>query len=245
MDAMTNACLVGRFTSLSQMLTGITIELEYRGHAMRHGKKVRMQDFAMQEVKREYSTPTILLVGTSMSAGKTTAGKLACKVLSESGLERDRREAYGRRDAIGTSSHSRSPVPAPYTTSWMSDCRRPLFSEKEFRSAVRPLLSHIQSLNADVVVVEAGASPLEPYNGAAAIDELNDSICCTILCASDPYSVVGVQNAFGLKPDLVSGPATNTSAGIALVQEADRRAPGSMSSIPAQRTSSGSSCWEN
>jgi hypothetical protein len=32
------------------------------------------------------------------------------------------------------------------------------------------------------------------------------------------YAVVGVQSAFGLRPDLVSGPAANTTAAVALVQ---------------------------
>lgn len=218
MDAMTNACLVGRFTSLSKMLTGITIELEYRGHVMRHGRKVRMQDFAMQEVEREYATPTILLVGTSMSAGKTTAGMLACKVLSEKGFNVIGAKLTGAGRYRDILAFKKSGASAVYD---FVDVGLPstVVSEEEFRTAVRPLLSHIQSLNADVVVAEAGASPLEPYNGAAAIDELNDSICCTILCASDPYSVVGVQRAFGLQPNLVSGPATNTSAGIALVKK--------------------------
>jgi hypothetical protein len=79
------------------------------------------------------------------------------------------------------------------------------------------LLHHIDSLNPDFLVAEAGASPLEPYNGAAAIDELGDNIRCTVLCASDPYAVVGVEQAFGLRPDLVTGPATSTSAAIDLV----------------------------
>jgi hypothetical protein len=39
-----------------------------------------------------------------------------------------------------------------------------------------------------------------------------------VLCASDPYAVVGVMEAFGLRPDLVSGRATSTDAGIALVE---------------------------
>ena len=58
---------------------------------------------------------------------------------------------------------------------------------------------------------------MEPYNGAAVIDELGDNIVCTILCASDPYAVVGVEKAFGLRPDLVTGPATQTSAAVELV----------------------------
>ncbi len=42
---------------------------------------------------------------------------------------------------------------------------------------------------------------------------------CLILCASDPYAVVGVQRAYGLQPDLVAGPATNTSAALDLVRK--------------------------
>ena len=84
---------------------------------------------------------------------------------------------------------------------------------------IRPLLHHIDSLGPDFLVAEAGASPLEPYNGAAAMEELGDNICCTILCASDPSAVVGVEKAFGLTPDLVTGPATSTSAAIDLVKK--------------------------
>ena len=49
------------------------------------------------------------------------------------------------------------------------------------------------------------------------IDELGDNVICTILCASDPYAVVGVEQAYGLRPDLVTGPATQTSAAVELV----------------------------
>ena len=64
----------------------------------------------------------------------------------------------------------------------------------------------------------AGASPLEPYNGSTATEVLEAQIRCMILCASDPYAVVGIIDAFGRKPDLVAGPAANTEAGIALVR---------------------------
>ena len=40
-----------------------------------------------------------------------------------------------------------------------------------------------------------------------------------LLCAQDPYAVVGVQKAFQRTPDLVAGGAANTDAGIALVRE--------------------------
>ena len=47
------------------------------------------------------------------------------------------------------------------------------------------------------MVVEAGASPLEPYNGSVVVDYLKDQTCFTVLCASDPYAALGVQAAFG------------------------------------------------
>jgi hypothetical protein len=46
-----------------------------------------------------------------------------------------------------------------------------------------------------------------------------DSDTATILCASDPYAVVGVVEAFGMKPDLVSGRSTSTEAGIRLIDK--------------------------
>ena len=52
-----------------------------------------------------------------------------------------------------------------------------------------------------------------------AIDTLGNNVRFVVLCASDPYAVVGVQTAFGIRPDLVTGPATNTSAGIELVRK--------------------------
>ena len=42
---------------------------------------------------------------------------------------------------------------------------------------------------------------------------------CTVLSASDPYAVTGVTSAFGNRPDLVTGLATSTPAGIELVEK--------------------------
>jgi hypothetical protein len=39
-----------------------------------------------------------------------------------------------------------------------------------------------------------------------------------ILCASDPYAVVGVAEAHGIVPDVVAGKATSTAAGVALCE---------------------------
>ena len=92
-------------------------------------------------------------------------------------------------------------------------------SEKEYRHALHNLLSRMAAVEADVVVAEVGASPREPYNGATAIEEIGLNVRCTVLSASDPYAVTGVVTAFGKRPDLVTGLATSTRAGIELVEK--------------------------
>ena len=86
LDALTNAGLFGAYTSLSQLLSR-PIELLYRGHIVRHGRKVQMSDFAVRATARKFSIPTILIIGTSMSAGKTVSGTLACEILAAAGLK--------------------------------------------------------------------------------------------------------------------------------------------------------------
>ena len=217
MDALTSAGLFGRFTSFSKLLPK-SMTVRYVGHIIRDGQKVRMKDFAIDAAPKPLDLPTILLVGTSMSAGKTMTGKLACQILSGLGYKviGSKLTGAGRyRDILSFRDHGAFEV-YDFVDAGLPSTVVP---EHEFRSAIRPLLSHIASREADFMVVEAGASPLEPYNGAAAIEELGENVRCRILCASDPYAVVGVQRAYGLQPDLVAGPATNTSAALDLVEK--------------------------
>ena len=46
---------------------------------------------------------------------------------------------------------------------------------------------------------------------------LGSNIAYTILAASDPYAVVGILDAWERDVDLVTGPASNTLAGVELV----------------------------
>ena len=217
LNAMTSAGLFGRFTSVSKLLPR-PLSLNYEGHVVRRNRKVRMRDFALEAPPRELDVPTILMVGTSMSAGKTMVGKFACQILSELGFRvvGTKLTGAGRyRDILKFRNHGAAEV-YDFVDAGVPSTVVP---EDEFRRAIRPLLSYIGGREADFMVVEAGASPLEPYNGAAAIDELGANVRCTILCATDPYAVVGVQKAYGLRPDLVAGPATNTSAALDLVEK--------------------------
>jgi hypothetical protein len=215
MHALTSAGLLGRYTSMSQLLPE-PLQLSYRGHLCRHGQKVTMSEFALRSKTGKFRVPTILLVGTSMSAGKTTTGRRVCKELDRAGLYVIGAKLTGAgryRDILSFLKTGASEIYDFVDVGLPST----VVPEDVFRNAIRPLLSMINDHAPDYLVAEAGASPLEPYNGEALIDEIGHSVVATILCASDPYAVVGVQQAFGLKPDLVTGPATQTSAAIELV----------------------------
>lgn len=217
MQALTNAGLFGRFTSISPLLPG-PIAFRYEGHLLRRGRKLCMRDFACPPSDTAFDVPTILLYGTSMSAGKTMTGRLACRVLADLGYKviGSKITGAGRyRDILSFRDNGAAEI-YDFVDAGLPSTVVP---EHDFLAAVRPLLSHIAARKPDFLVAEAGASPLEPYNGAAAIAELGDRVRVRILCASDPYAVVGVRAAFGLNPHLVTGPATNTSAGVDLVRK--------------------------
>ena len=216
MHAMTSAGLFGQVTSLSTVIPPVT-KLDYTGHVVRNGEKVCMSDFAVG-ARGKFTVPTVLLVGTSMSSGKTTTGRLVVHELERMGRKVIGAKLTGAaryRDILSFKDAGAMKV-FDFVDAGLPSTVVP---EDEFRRLIRPLLHLIDSYDPDVLVVEAGASPLEPYNGMAAIEELNENVRCTILCAFDPYAVVGVEKAFGLVPDLVTGPAASTSAAVDLVRK--------------------------
>ena len=184
----------------------------------REGKKLGMTDFVPSVRVREYGCPTILIIGTSMSAGKTGAAKVIIRQLDELGLKvvGCKLSGAGRNRDILVMADAGAVAVYDFVDVGMPSSVVP---EDEYRDALRKLLTMVSSERPDVVVAEAGASPLEPYNGAVVVDEIGDQRRCTVLCASDPYAVVGVVQSFDIKPEIVSGIATNTSAGIELIRK--------------------------
>jgi hypothetical protein len=217
MEALTSAGLIGKATSTSLLLPDL-MRLEYSGHIIREGSKLGMMDFITQTEPASLDIPVILLIGTSMSAGKTTSGQVIIRALNYFGKKVAAAKLTGAaryRDILSFRDAGANQV-FDFVDAGLPSTVCP---ETDYRQALELLISRIAHTGSDVLVVEAGASPLEPYNGDVVMDYLKGSVCFTVLCASDPYAVLGVQTAFGnlLKVDLVSGPASNTDAAVALV----------------------------
>ena len=217
MEALTSAGLFGKITS-AMLMQPEFMRLVYTGHVTRQGRKVSMGDFVDEVPEKVLGMPVVLLVGTSMSCGKTTTGRVIIHELKQAGRKVVGAKFTGAgryRDAL-----TFGDAGADYIFDFV-DVGLPstVVPEEDFSSAMRILLNRIAHLDAEVLVAEVGASPLEPYNGATAIAALEDHLCCTVLSASDPYSVVGAHAAFELDPDLVTGTAISNDAGIALVKK--------------------------
>lgn len=216
MHVLTDAGCLGTLTSRSRFSPGL-MEVAYRGHLLVDGARANMRSWGPEHTGMDFDMPVVLIVGTSMSAGKTHAGRMAVRSLAELGhrvLGAKLTGAGRRRDSLAFADAG-----AHYVFDFM-DAGLPttVCPPDEYREAVDALLSTFADTTATVAVVEAGASPLEPYNGATLVDLLGDRVVHTILCASDPYAVEGIRVAWGRDFDLVAGPAANTAAGVQLVR---------------------------
>lgn len=208
---------MGKLTSKSPYLPD-PLTLVYRGHVLMDGKKRTMRDYVPQLASRPFNCPTVLVVGTSMSAGKTTAARSIIRELKGAGLRvcgakltgsGRYRDILSMRDAGADYIYDFVDVGLPTT----------VCDHDAYHTALQVLLTMIMARNLDVLVAEVGASVLEPYNGDVAVEEIKPHVRLTVLCAADAYGVVGFRNAYpSLRPDLVSGPTTNTQASINLVQ---------------------------
>lgn len=215
MSLLTGGGCFGAVTSRSRFSTPL-IPVVYRGHLVSGGRKLVMRDFVPPAPEAPFGIPVVLVVGTSMSAGKTFAGRVLVQQLKTLGhrVVGAKLTGAGRwRDTM-----SFGDAGADFLFDFV-DAGLPttVVPEDEYREAVGGLLRRMGVTGATVAVIEAGASPLEPYNGGTLVDLLGDNIAFTLLSASDPYAVVGIQTAWERSFDLVAGPTANTRAGVALV----------------------------
>ena len=217
MTVLTGAGLMGRLTSRSMFMPKM-IQTIYKGHAVRDGKKVTMDDFVETIPKIPFNTPIILFVGTSMSAGKTTSARIVTNIFKQAGYKVMGAKLTGAgrfKDILAFKDVGADEILDFVDVGLPSSiCPTEVYKEK-----LEQMLSRMARENADVAIVEIGASPLEPYNGDVAINALREHIKCTILSASDPYAVHGLMKAFELVPDIVTGAASNTLAGAKMVKD--------------------------
>lgn len=216
MFALSEGGCLGALTSRAPFSKPL-LPLQYRGHVIRKGQPVRMGDFVVPHDPVDFAIPTALLVGTSMSAGKTFSARVVVRLLKRLGFS----VVAGKLTGTGRWQDTRSmgDAGADHIVDFV-DAGLPttVCPPTRYRAAMEGLLARMAATGCDACVIEAGASPLEPYNGGTLVSMLGEQVVFTLLAASDPYAVVGIQTAWKREFDLVAGPAANTSASVELVR---------------------------
>ena len=217
LHVLTAAGLLGKLTSKSIYIHEM-MKVKYIGHALRNDKKLTMDDFVKPVKHTDFKTPAVLFVGTSMSAGKTTSARIVTNIIKKAGLKVVGAKLTGAgryKDVLAIKDVGADAVYDFVDAGLPSSiCDKNTYFKK-----VNYLKNKIALVDADIAVIEIGASPLEPYNGDLAIESIRKNIKCIILSASDPYAVYGLMNAFDIVPDIVTGISTNTLGGRELVEK--------------------------
>ena len=218
MQTLTRAGLFGSVTSVASFARPYVVDLTYQGHLRLDGAFQSMSDWALAAPARpaDRRTPAIVLIGTSMSSGKTTTARVLIRRLTGMGLSVAGAKLAGVARLADTLAMRDSGARATWD---FVDAGLPstVAAPEVVTRASERVLAAVDAERADILVCEVGASPLEPYRGDTVLDLLGDRIVLTVLCASDPYAVVGAIEAFGVRPDVVAGRAAATSAARALV----------------------------
>lgn len=215
MQVLTPAGLFGRVTSLSPYELP-PIQITYRGHVFVQGRKAVMSAYAAPDTGQRFATPVVLVLGSSMSCGKTSAAREVIRRLKVMGLSVVAAKLTGAgryRDVLSMQDAGADAV-FDFVDAGLPSTVCP---EAVYREQVLRLLSVMALRPAHVAVIEAGASPKEPYNGvtAAALLAAQTKLC--ILCATDPYAALALAHAVKPAPDLIAGMACSTLAGVELL----------------------------
>ena len=180
--------------------------------------KLNIADFTGPATGADLAMPVVLVAGTSMSAGKTLTMRLVIDQLKQLGLSVAAAKltgAAGYKDAL-----SYGDAGADHFFDYVDvGLVSTVCARADFDAGLEALLAIIAGTGADVAVCEIGASPLEPYNGDAALERLKPNVRLAALCASDAYAAHGFCQSCDCAVDFVTGPAANNSAARALVKK--------------------------
>jgi hypothetical protein len=166
--------------------------------------------------------PVIAIVGSSMNAGKTAAACALVQDLTHRGLRVAAGKATGvslRRDILAMEDSGAIPVHI------FTDFGVVTTTPHESPLVARTLLTHLAAGSPDVIVLELGDGLLGLYGVDAILadPELRGSFRAVVLAASDPVAAWGgvelLKTRYDLAATVVTGPATDNTAGSRLVEQ--------------------------
>ena len=161
--------------------------------------------------------PIIALAGTCMDSGKTAASCAIVGRLRHLGYRVAACKATGvalRRDILAMEDAGAG------DTMIFSDFGIVATTADNGPALTKSLLSALAAREPDVIVVELGDGLIGAYGVDAILEDadIRGSLTGVVLCANDPVSAWGgarlLDETYGIKPIVVTGPATDNAVGI-------------------------------
>jgi hypothetical protein len=205
---------------------GHPLRVEVLGMVTREGRGVNIADVALPEPGPDVPVPPVIAVsGTCMSAGKTYA---ACEIvsrLSERGYACAGVKLTGvaaLRDTLNMADHG-----ALATLSFVDAGLPSTAGLTDVAPVARRLLRSAAVAadgELDVIVAEMGDGIIGAYGVASILQDkgFHELVAAHVLCANDLVAAWGGVRwlaEHGLGVDVIAGPATDNSVGVAYVQE--------------------------
>lgn len=172
--------------------------------------------------------PAVFLLGSCMSAGKTAAAAAVVRELTRAGRRVGVAKVTGvslRRDVLDMVDHGAT-VAYTFTDAGLpSTCGEGPTLRDDVLRAARGCLNALGRDGVDVAVIEFGDGLLGDYGVRALLeaDDLRAAAHAVVFAATDPVAAFGgaiLLEQLGVRIDVVTGPATDNSAGSAAVREA-------------------------
>ncbi len=203
---------------------GQPLKVRVLGSAVVDGEPANLSRYAVpwrRSLSR--SAPIILVSGTCMNAGKTTAACEIIRVLTTRGYRLAAAKLAGvatQRDVLNMQDHGAvaslmfSDAGLPSTTQ-TDDCIIP---------AAKGILAALNGCSPDAIVVEFGDGIMGHYGVDLLLKdtELMSHVKAHLLCANDLVAAWGgilFLGQLGLQVDCISGPTTDNSAGVDYIRQ--------------------------
>ncbi len=211
-------------SSGAHVTLGEPILLEVLGTPTRDGKPIRLSDHALPRVEKLPAKlpPVLVLIGTCMDSGKSTAGAVIVRQLRDKGLTVHAGKLTGVaaiRDLLAFYDNGANRVLSFLDVGLPSTCHR-----KDAAEVARTVLAELAKEGPDLILLEMGDGLLGEYgvDDVVADPEFGRHVSGAVLAANDligAYAAAAHLQKAGITVRCVTGPATDNAAGTNRLKE--------------------------
>lgn len=201
---------------------GQILHYPYLGHRVGVPANISQGLPPMDDVLDCLGVPVVAVVGTAMNAGKTAA----CTALIQELVRRRLRVGGGKATGVSLMRDVLAMEDAgAYETASFTDFGVVTTVRGNAPKVTRKILTRVASARPDVIVLELGDGLMGTYGVDAILEDeaVRNTFAAVVLCAQDPVGAWGgirfLEENYGIKTDVVTGPATDNIAGTELIEE--------------------------